>query len=396
MKKCSLIILIVIFSLLCACGKTPINNQSSNNTSSILEENFIEIKGSEIKEVEITLEAQLLLTNSGEVYSWGLNDQGVLGLGITDTKQFVNLPTKVGLPEPIADIVCSPDSNSVVAVSESGNLYAWGPNHHSIFPQITEPVLYSPKKLEISFKVKNASLSYHYLTLEDVDGNFYSGGDNTYYYEVGMLDELPASKLEPINVQNVSKMYTANFGRVYVDQNGDVFLQGTFEGEMTTNFKKISLLPEKIVDVDTLTQGMVCLSETGKLYFIGQDSNFIVSGENKTYSTPTLIEKMNKKVTDFDIATSYITVKTEDNEFYAWGYNHSVIDTQRYNEKIEEPQKIDFPADITYYNTGWFSAVAIDSKGEIYAVGSTYYKLFCDDSLPQYNEAVKIKFKKNS
>ncbi len=411
MKKYTLLILLIVFSFLVSCSNAQTNNNSSlgdnsffNEESSNVQELVLEeIDSSEIKEVEITLEAQILLTNNGEVYSWGLNDQGVLGLGITDNEKISDYPTKIQFDEPIKDIVTNPNVNSVIAIAESGNVYAWGPNHYNIFPNINEEILYSPQKLEIPFEAKSASLSYRFLTVEDINGNFYGCGWNMEghleYYEFSMQSEVSDSNLNKLNVKDVLKMYTSSLYRAYINTNGEVFVQGRISDSANnvieyTDFTKVDF-PEKIVDIGELFQGIICLSESGKLYFIGQDTYCIVSDDtSKVYTSSTLIEKLDKKVVNLDVAESYVVVQTEDNEFYSWGYNLSVINPEKYNEKVSQPQKLDLPKDVVYYNLGNFSAIAITSTGEIYGLGSNYYKLFCNASLPKHNFPTKINLKK--
>ncbi|XP_050097648.1 probable E3 ubiquitin-protein ligase HERC4 isoform X1 [Anopheles aquasalis] len=68
----------------------------------------------------------LALTNSGELYAWGSNAYGQLGLGMTNEK--VSTPTLVqslaGVP--IAFIACG--GNHSFAISKSGAIFGWGKN----------------------------------------------------------------------------------------------------------------------------------------------------------------------------------------------------------------------------------------------------------------------------
>ena len=63
----------------------------------------------------------LVLTESGEVYAWGDNDDGQLGLGDREERL---TPTKVeGLPKVKAIAAGGVHS---LALTESGEVYAWG------------------------------------------------------------------------------------------------------------------------------------------------------------------------------------------------------------------------------------------------------------------------------
>lgn len=70
------------------------------------------------------------LTESGDVYSWGENNYGQLGLGDTEKRSLVR-KEKVNLPEKIIDLVVG--KNFVVVISESGKVYGWGDNTSFLF-----------------------------------------------------------------------------------------------------------------------------------------------------------------------------------------------------------------------------------------------------------------------
>lgn len=60
------------------------------------------------------------LANNGQVFSWGCNDDGVLGRTGTEC-----IPMRVTLPEPVTDI--SVGDNHTIAYSTSENkVYYWG------------------------------------------------------------------------------------------------------------------------------------------------------------------------------------------------------------------------------------------------------------------------------
>ncbi|AYV74490.1 LamG domain-containing protein [Bacillus sp. PK3-056] len=65
------------------------------------------------------------LTSDGEVYAWGENSYGQLGLGDT-SKRTLSKKEKITLPEKITDI--SVGQNFIIALGESGKVYGWGDN----------------------------------------------------------------------------------------------------------------------------------------------------------------------------------------------------------------------------------------------------------------------------
>eukprot|EP00299_Pterocystis_sp_00344_P015996 c8002_g1_i4.p1 GENE.c8002_g1_i4~~c8002_g1_i4.p1 ORF type:complete len:245 (+),score=48.93 c8002_g1_i4:636-1370(+) len=88
----------------------------------------------------------LLLTENGEVFSFGCNLNGELGLGSTTTESYVTIPNLVSslLGVRIVKIACG--AHHSVAVSDKGQLYAWGCNAHgqlglANFVSVDEPQL---------------------------------------------------------------------------------------------------------------------------------------------------------------------------------------------------------------------------------------------------------------
>lgn len=63
------------------------------------------------------------LNSDGELYSWGVNDCGQLGLGSTTP---TNTPTRVGSASDWKFITCGQES--AYAINESGEMYSWGRN----------------------------------------------------------------------------------------------------------------------------------------------------------------------------------------------------------------------------------------------------------------------------
>ena len=64
------------------------------------------------------------MTKFGEVYSWGNNNVGQLGLGdITN----INIPQKLIFREPIMSICCG--GYFTIAITNCDTIYVWGKNN---------------------------------------------------------------------------------------------------------------------------------------------------------------------------------------------------------------------------------------------------------------------------
>ena len=91
----------------------------------------IMLKGKSVTHVECGGAHTIIRSISNDVYSFGLNDRGQLGLGVKGN--FSSVPHK--LPRftsfPITKISCSEESSS--CLTNNGDLYFWGRNTDGMF-----------------------------------------------------------------------------------------------------------------------------------------------------------------------------------------------------------------------------------------------------------------------
>lgn len=91
------------------------------------------IRGKIIKVVAGS-EHSALLTANGNVYTWGRNMDGQLGIKTSSTterrSQNILVPTPISLGTPAVDITCGYDFT--LAMDSAGNVWTWGANHYSV------------------------------------------------------------------------------------------------------------------------------------------------------------------------------------------------------------------------------------------------------------------------
>lgn len=389
MKKYISLVIILSLALL-GCMQSNLPDDISATSSKEPPTDLHTVK--KIKEIKMPFSANILLTESGEVYTWGINEQGVLGLGLPEG-EIVLTPTKLDFDDEVKNIEVNTNTNSIYAISTQGNVYAWGPNHYSIFPGVEEYILSSPVKIEFPFKVNAISHSFRFLTVEDETGNLYGCGWNMTggtMLEPEMRKSVSSGELYLLRKNDgnaVSSFCNAGLYRVYLEKDGTVFVQGYLvDGDPTLSYNSFTQIefPETIIKVGPLSQGMVCLSDTGNLYFIGQDRYGIAGirqteNEAEIYHNPTKITKLSETIIDFQTSTTSIAVRTEDNKFYTWGYNLGRNVAESHDEIISTPNRLQIPEDSVYYTCGSFSGASISAEGIIYAWGSNGYYLFLED-----------------
>ncbi|XP_042223530.1 X-linked retinitis pigmentosa GTPase regulator-like isoform X2 [Homarus americanus] len=117
----------------------------------------------------------LVLTESGELYIWGSNSEGQLGLDVDEQLT----PALLTLPDPLITISCG--YYHTVAVSASGQAYTWGENEHGKLglPESQLPFHRQPQVVSIPEKITQvAAGSAHTLFLSE-GGTVYSCGSGS-------------------------------------------------------------------------------------------------------------------------------------------------------------------------------------------------------------------------
>lgn len=118
----------------------------------------------------------LALDDSGQVYAWGGNEYGGLGLGDRYARYS---PTKItGLPK-IAAI--SAGSQMSAALTSDGRVYVWGWGAYGLPGSVNDQL--TPLQINLSKTIKAISLANTFIFALDVDGGLWAWGDNA----AGML-----------------------------------------------------------------------------------------------------------------------------------------------------------------------------------------------------------------
>jgi regulator of chromosome condensation len=116
----------------------------------------------------------LALTNEGELFSWGCNDDKALGrLGAE------NEPLKVELPIPVSDFTCG-DCHSIAYSTSANAMYLWGLYRNSVSGKVFDPVELPQRFGQETFTKANPIekiVSGQHHTLAMSKGSVYAWGD---------------------------------------------------------------------------------------------------------------------------------------------------------------------------------------------------------------------------
>ena len=134
------------------------------------------------------------ITENGELYAWGDNSDGQLGIGNTDNQ---TKPVKVtGITGKIKQLITLENINGllfsdfyVYAITEDGSLYAWGYNGEGLLGVGDKMDRNTPTKVNLPGMVKEIMHnSYSVYTILE-DGSLYAWGNNNYSGQLGVGSE---------------------------------------------------------------------------------------------------------------------------------------------------------------------------------------------------------------
>ena len=130
------------------------------------------------KTISVGHDHSLAINDAGELYAWGNNSNGQLGMGTTGSR--IDMPTKVSTATDWAAIVGA--NFYSLTLKKDGSLYAWGLNTHGSLGDGTTTNRLSPTKIGKATDwttIVSSSGSAHALALKK-DGRLYAWGQNTH------------------------------------------------------------------------------------------------------------------------------------------------------------------------------------------------------------------------
>jgi len=233
---------------------------------------FTKIQGiSNIKKIALGLSHILLLTNSGEVYVNGSNNQGQIGLG---DQSFTNEYVKLTDIPTIQDIAAG-DNHSLLLTS-SGDVYGTGGNDYGQlgFMDLLNRTTFT--ELRNSSNIEKIAAGGEHSILLMTSGEIKVAGLNN-YGQLGIGNTRPSIMFQTINgINNVKDISASGNSTLALTNNGEVYGAGYNQngqlgvGDETdkTSFTKASTL----TNVKKISMGVfhaLALTNSGEVYSCG-------------------------------------------------------------------------------------------------------------------------------
>ncbi|KAK8791150.1 hypothetical protein WA158_005781 [Blastocystis sp. Blastoise] len=269
----------------------------------------------------------LALSDGGEVYSWGENYQGQLGLGNTISTE---IPHIVGdlLNETIVEVACG--YNYSCAITAGNDVYMWGCNEDGQLGIGSLQNILVPTKLTCFNKnIFKVSLGYNNTLFLTFNNELYISGRTENYQGGYTTEEYVTSprRIEGMNKNRDSenriiKVCTAYTTVYALTQRGDVYSWGTSSlGELgiqspfinknseapissttpTSVFLKDILQDgERVIDIDAKMSHVLLLTNKGGIIGWGANKNSCLNTPTNTkpiFYLPELLAPRNPKIT---------------------------------------------------------------------------------------------------
>ena len=290
------------------------------------------------------------LTEDGSLYAWGYNSKGLLGVG---DKMDRNTPTKVNLPGMVKEIMHN--SNSVYTILEDGSLYAWDYNTPT------------PTKINLPGTIKELITNGNsdYAILED-----------------GSLYSLVSINSTPTKVNLPGKVIN-QIGQFAILEDGSIYAWGDnyygqlgigSENDYVDTPTKVNL-SGKIKELIYYSDSVYALLEDDTLYAWGDNyyGQLGLGSDEKKVSIPTKVN-LPGKIKELILSQSSngsLYAILEDGSLYAWGDNNyfGQLGVGSENEYVNTPTKVNLPGTIKELITIGDSVYAMLEDGSLYAWG---------------------------
>lgn len=274
----------------------------------------------------------VVLTDKGEVYTWGRGDDGRLGHGDNGWK-FVPRMVEELRGKSIRQVTCG--SYHTAAVTVSGELFTWGGGMYGKLGHGNESGYTIPCLVEAlkGFQVRQVACGSRHTVVLLENRDVYTWGDK----ENGVSGQgdteghqyLP-NRVEELRNKSIRQVSACGFHTACLSESGEVFTfgEGKF-GRLGHNSERNQLTARRVEALaNKRIKQIACggfhtaaVSETGEVYtWGGGEHGQLGHGDRVNKTIPTLIEALSEKlIVQVTCGWSHTVALSDTGEVYTWG-----------------------------------------------------------------------------
>ena len=321
----------------------------------------------------------VVVSDDGEVHSFGYNNNGQLGLG---HKNNVSLPTPIPNLPKIMEISCG--FHFTVCIDKEGGLWSFGYNGNGQLGTGNTTSYNIPQKIEHIPPVRAVSCGHYHALIVTIDSNLWSCGYNDYGQLCLGNTAGNQSKYQQTSFQQISKISAGAAHSFFQNNQGEIFGCGHNQygvvglGHFNDPQIKVTLIPNLPLNIVEFCSGYshsLFLDSNGNVFCVGANGNGELGlGHNNKQNVLNQIPNIPPIQKISCICNSSYLIDVDGN-LWSFGYNGQgqlgLGDTANRNV----PTKINGLNNITQTAQGNSSnhCFAKDSKNKVYVMGCNDY-----------------------
>jgi alpha-tubulin suppressor-like RCC1 family protein len=318
------------------------------------------------------------LNSSGQVYAWGVNDAGQLGLGFTSVSQ--NTPRIILGLTGVQNI--ETNGSSSFALTRDGKVYAWGKNLDSLLGLglAENTSVLNPTQINSLPSVKTIKMSGSSASVVTREGQVYDWGYNsgkrlnlgTYINQKTPALISSMSSIQDIEIDRDFTIAIGKNGKVYGWGRSFEFLwnDGIQYHETPTIIPELENIKKVVLNSSSLYIAYA-LTQDGKVYTWGRGNSngqLGLGDYRYTQTLPILIPNLNN-IRNIESKGSSAYALTLDNKIYSWGYNaDGELGLGIYDFRVNSPRLISDLTDVQNISVAG-STFALTSDARVRAWG---------------------------
>jgi alpha-tubulin suppressor-like RCC1 family protein len=323
-----------------------------------------------------------VITANGDLYTWGQNYYGELGLGDTVRRY---LPAKV---EGLSNVsAVSLGYHTSAAITANGDLYLWGSNFRRQLGYSRYDNKHTPTKVNNISNVVAVSVSEYNYAAITANGDLYTWGRR--FSGVGDRNSAK-NENRPAKVAGLTDVVAVSIGNFLggypynaaVTANGDLYTWGdNIYGQLGHGDTQDKYSPTKVAGLTNVVavslggSHSAAITANGDLYTWGYNEyGELGHGDNDNRHIPTKVESL-ANVAAVSLGGSHSAAITANGDLYYWGFDHSIENAQfptKYNHHTL-PVKAESSDRFAALSLGQIHGAAMTAKGEFYTWGSDGY-----------------------